>query len=134
MTGSLWWLMPLLATAVWASPPQLIAGASRQLRCDKVSGVVRVARDIADDANPEVCRAVHVAWRALQSATGRSSALNADSVHAVLHSFPVLGTNTRRSLYQLGFYLTGRDYREVVVDRANWAAEVLGRETFGYRE
>ncbi len=77
---------------------------------------------------------MHVAWRALQSATGRSSALNADSVHAVLHSFPVLGTNTRRSLYQLGFYLTGRDYREVVVDRANWAAEVLGRETFGYRE
>lgn len=113
---------------MWASPPQLIADASRQLRCDKVPGLVRVARDIAEDANPEVCRAVHVAWRALQSAKRRSAALTMDSTHVVFHRFPVLGTNTRRSLYQLGFYFTGRDYREVVVDRANWAAEVQARE------
>lgn len=128
MTGSLWWLMPLLATAMWASPPQLIAGASRQLRCDKVPGVVRVARDIADDTNPEVCRAVHVAWRALKSSTRRSSAQTMDSTHVVFHRFPVLGSNSRRSLYQLGFFTTGRAYREVVVDRANWTAEVQVRE------
>jgi len=117
------------------SPPQLLGGGTRMQRCKEPEVSVRVAPSIPVDASTEVCRAVKLSWQALNAAslpdkkTGARNATRkrADSIHVTRHDFPVLGSNSRRSLYQLGYYLAGPDYQEVVVDRASWKVEVQGR-------
>jgi hypothetical protein len=128
--------MPMLLMGMSASPPQLIRGDSRMQRCTEHAVSIRVAEHISAGSSAEVCRAVRLSWRALQTHSegvvqrgeNLATVARADSVHVARHDFPVLGGNKRRSLYQLGFFLAGGDYREVVVDRASWMAEVQVRE------
>lgn len=113
------WL-PVVTLSAW----QLLSGNTARVPCGQLrpAVVVRTTAALATTSRREVCEAAARSVKAV-AAIGR-----ADSAHVVYHEFPELHTTRVMRLYQVGVFVGATGYREVVVNRATWRAEVQPRE------
>lgn len=73
----------------------------------------------------EACKAAGLAARAIER---KYQGAAVDSAWIQRHDFPTLGSSAVTSVYQIGSFLTGNSYVEVVVDRTRWIAAVQFKE------